>query len=139
MLHLEVKLLKMLPLFGLLPIIHKDVRLGRVGGGPNADPIWAPVLHLLLRARLDALDELLDGPERSPMMQKQVNKGGESPVVIYGPPSPGVVGITAARRPSFVFLGGNAILPWSTLSKESRSTSCKQAPPRHLPALAQPR
>jgi len=70
MLHPEVKLLEMLPFLGLLPIVHKDVRLGWVGGGPDADPVEAPVLHLLLRARLDALDELLDGLERPPMMPK---------------------------------------------------------------------
>ena len=60
MLHPEAMLLEMLPLFGLLPIIHKDIRLGWVGGGPNADPTGALVLHLLLRACLDAPDELLD-------------------------------------------------------------------------------
>ena len=54
MLHPEAKLLEMLPLFGLLPIIHKDIRLGWVGGVPNADPTRAPVLHLLLRACFDA-------------------------------------------------------------------------------------
>jgi len=66
MLHLEAKLLEMLPLFGLLPIIQKDIRFGRVGGGLNADPVGAPVLHLLVSTRLDAPDELLDGLERPP-------------------------------------------------------------------------
>ena len=61
MLHPEAKLLEMLPLLGLLPIVHTDVRLGRVSGGPNADPVGAPVLHLQIGARLDAPDELLDG------------------------------------------------------------------------------
>ena len=69
-LHPEVKLLEMFPLFGLLPFIHKGVRLGWVGGGPNADPIRAPVFHLLLHARLDTPDELLDSLERPPMTQK---------------------------------------------------------------------
>ena len=41
MLHLEAKLLEMFPLFGLLPIIHKDIRLGWIGGGPNANPTGA--------------------------------------------------------------------------------------------------
>ena len=121
MLHPEAKLLEMLPLFGLLPIIQKDVRLGRVGGSSNADPIGAPVFHLLLRARLDTPDELLDGLERPPVTQKQVNEGGESPVIIHGLPSPGIAGTTAARHPGFIFLGENAILPRSTISKESRS------------------
>ena len=67
MLHPEAKLLEMLPLFGLLPIIHKYIRLGWVGGGPNADSIGATVLNLLLRTRLDAPDELLDSLERPPM------------------------------------------------------------------------
>jgi len=62
-LHLEVKLLEMFPLFSLLPIIHKDIRLGWVGGGPNVDLTGAPVLHLLLRARLDTPDKLLDSLE----------------------------------------------------------------------------
>ena len=66
MLHPEAKLLEMLPLFGLLPIVHKNVRLGWVGGGPDADPVGAPVFHLLLRARLNAPDELLDRLERPP-------------------------------------------------------------------------
>jgi len=120
-LHLEVKLLEMFPLLGLLPIIHKDVRLGWVGGGPNADLTGAAVLHLLLRACLDAPDELLDSLERPPMMQKQVNEGGESPVIIYCPPGPGLVGTTAARRPDFVLPGGIGILPRSSFSEKSGS------------------
>ena len=111
MLHPKAKLLKMLPLLSLLPILHKDVRLGWLGGGPDADPVGAPVLHILLRARLDASNELLDGLERPPMMQKQVNEGGESPVVIHGLPGPGLASTTAVRRPGFVFLDGNAVLP----------------------------
>jgi hypothetical protein len=67
MLHLEAKLVEVFLHFGLLPIIQKDVRLGRVGGGPDANPVRAPVLHFLLRARLNAPDELLDGLERFPM------------------------------------------------------------------------
>ena len=43
MLHPEAKLLEMLPLLSLLPIVHKNVRLGRVGGGPDVDPVGAPV------------------------------------------------------------------------------------------------
>ena len=66
MLHPEAKLLEMFPLFGLLLIIHKDVRVGWVGGGPNADPVGALVFHLL-RARLDTPDELLDSLEQPPM------------------------------------------------------------------------
>ena len=64
MFHPEAKLLEMFPLLGLLPIIQKDVRLGRIGGGPNTDPVRAPVLHLLVSTRLDAPDELFDGLER---------------------------------------------------------------------------
>jgi len=60
-LHPEAELLEVFPLFGLLTIIQKDVVLGRIGGGPNADPVGAPVLHLQIGARLDAPDELLDG------------------------------------------------------------------------------
>ena len=70
MLHPEAKLLEMLPLLGLLPIVHKDVRLGRVGGGPNADPVGALVLHLLIGARLDTPNELLNSLERPPVAQK---------------------------------------------------------------------
>lgn len=120
MLHPEAKLLEMFPLLGLLPIIHKDVRLGWVGGGPNADPTGAPVVHLLLRACLDAPDELLDSLERPPMTQKQVNEGGESPVVIYYPLGPGLTGTTAARCPGFVLPGGIGILPRSSFSEKSR-------------------
>ena len=29
--HIEAKLLEMFPLLGLLPIVQKDVRLGRIG------------------------------------------------------------------------------------------------------------
>ena len=111
MLHPEAKLLEMLPLFGLLPIIQKDIRFGRVGGGPNADPVGAPVLHLLVDARLDALDELLDRLERPPVVQEQVDELGEPPVVIHRLPCPGLAGTSVARRPSFVFLSGNAVLP----------------------------
>ena len=63
MLHPNAKLIEMLPLFSLLLIIHKNISLGWVGGGPNADPTGAPVLHLLLRVRLDTPDELLDSLE----------------------------------------------------------------------------
>ena len=66
MLHPEVKLLEMLPLLGLLPIVHENVRLGWVGGGLDADPVGAPVLRLLLRARLNTPDELVDRLERPP-------------------------------------------------------------------------
>ena len=85
------------------------------------DPIRAPVFHLPIRTRLDASDELFDGLERPPMMQKQVDEGGESPVVIHSLPCSGFTGTAAAQRPGFVLLGGNAILPRPTLSKESRS------------------
>jgi len=69
----------MFPLFGLLPIIQKDVRLRRIGGGPNADPVRAPVLHLLVSTRLDAPDELFDGLERPPVAQEQVDEEGNRP------------------------------------------------------------
>ena len=121
MLHPEAKLLEMLPLLGLLPIIQKDIRFGRVGGGPNADPVGAPVLHLLVGARLDASNELLDGLERPPVAQEQVDEGGEPPVVVHRLPGPGLAAATAARRPDLVFLGGDAVLPRSTLPEEYRS------------------
>ena len=96
MLHPEAKLLDMLPLFGLLPIIQENVWLGRIGGGPNADPVGAPVLHLLVGARLDAPDELLDGLERPPVAQEQVDEGGEPPVVIHRLLGPGLAATAAA-------------------------------------------
>jgi len=116
----EAKLLEMLPLFGHLSIIYKDIRLRWVGGGLNTDLTGALVLHLLLRVHLDAPDELLDSLERPPMTQKQVNEGGELPVVIYHPPGPGLAGTTAARRPGFILRGGKGNLPWSTFLEKSR-------------------
>ena len=121
MLHPEAKLLEMFPLLGLLSIVQKDVRLGRVGGGPNTDPVRAPVFHFLIRARLDAPDEFFDVLERPPRMQKQVDEGGEPPVVIHRLLSSRLASTTAARWPGFVFLGGNAVLPQPTLSKEPGS------------------
>jgi len=121
MLHPEAKLLEMFPLFCLLPIIQKDVRLGRIGGGPNADPVKAPVFHLLVSARLDAPDELFDGLKRPPVAQKQVDEGREPTVIIHRLPSSCFAGTAAARRPSFIFLSGNAVLPRPTLPEESRS------------------
>ena len=121
MLHPEVKFLEMFPLLGLLPIIQKDVRLGRIGGGPNTDPVGAAVFHLLIGARLDAPDKLFDGLERHPVAQKQVDEGGEPPVVIQHLPSSRLASTTAARCPDFVFLSGNAVLPRPTLSKEPGS------------------
>jgi len=55
------------------------------------------------------------------MTQKQVNEGGESPVVIHCPPGPGLAGIIAARRPGFILPGGIGILPRSPFSEKSRS------------------
>ena len=96
MFHPEAKLLEMFPLLGLLPIIQKDVRLGRIGGGPNADPVRAPVLHLLVSMHLDAPDELFDGLERPPVAQEQVDEGGEPPVIINRHPGPSLAGATTA-------------------------------------------
>ena len=121
MLHLEAKLLEMFPLLDLLLIVQKDVRLGRVGGGLNTDPVRAPVFHFLIRAHLDASDEFFDGLERPPVTQKQVDEGGEPPVIIHHLPSPRLASTTAARRPGFVFLRGNVVLPRPTLSKEPGS------------------
>ena len=66
MLHPKAELLDVFPLLCLLPIVQEDVRLGRVVGGPDADPIRAPVLHLPVGPRLYAADEILDGLEGAP-------------------------------------------------------------------------
>ena len=63
MLNPEAELLDVLPLFGLIPIIQEDVGLRRIGGSPDADPVGALILHLLVGLRLDAANELLDGLE----------------------------------------------------------------------------
>ena len=123
MLHPEAKLLDMLPLFGLLPIIQENVWHGRIGGGPNADPVGAPVLRLLIGPCLDASDELLDGLERPPVAQEQVDEGGEPPVVIHCLLGPGLTGTSTARRPSLVLLSRNTVLPRPTLPEESQSNS----------------
>ena len=57
------------------------------------------------------------------MTQEQVNKGGESPVMIHRPLGPGLAGITSARRPSFIIPDGAEILPRLSVSKESESDS----------------
>jgi hypothetical protein len=62
-LHPQAKLLDVFPLPSLLLIIWEDVGLRQIGGSPDADPIGAPILHLLVGPRLDAMDELLDGLE----------------------------------------------------------------------------
>ena len=82
MLHPKAELLDVLPLLCLLPIVQKDVRLGRVVGGPDADPIGAPVLHLPVGPCLDTADEILDGLEGAPMAQEQVDEAWEPPVVV---------------------------------------------------------
>ena len=74
-------------------------------------------------ARLDASDELLDGFERAPMAQEQVDERGEPPVVIHHLPRPSLAAATATRRPDLIFLGGDALLPRSTPSEEPRSDS----------------
>jgi len=67
MLHPKAELLDVFPLLGLLPVIQEDVRLGRIGGSTDADPIGAPVLHLQVSPRLDTANEILHGLEGSPM------------------------------------------------------------------------
>ena len=113
----------MLPFLGLLPIIHKDVGLCRIGGGPNVDPTAAPVLHFLFCACLDTPNELLDSLERPPLAQEQVNEGGESPVVVHRPPSPGLPDVASAQRPSFILPNGAEVHPWQPVSKEPRDDS----------------
>ena len=70
MLHPEMKLLEVLPLLGLLPIIHHNVGLIRRRGGSKADPSRTPMLELFLHAHLNASDKLLDRLERASMAQK---------------------------------------------------------------------
>jgi len=55
------------------------------------------------------------------MTLKQVDKGGESPIVIYRPPGPGLAGITPAGRPGFILPSGIGIFPRTSISKESTS------------------
>ena len=87
------------------------------------DPTRTPVLHLLLRVRLDAPDELMDSLERPPVAQEQVNEGGESPVIVHRPLGPGLHGIASTRRPSFVLPNGAEVHPWPPVSKESGGDS----------------
>jgi len=94
MLHPKAELLDVLPFFGLLPVVQENVGFRRVGGSPDADPVGAPVLHLLVGARLDASDELLNSLEQPPVAQEQVDEGGEPPVVVHRFPGPGLAAFT---------------------------------------------
>ena len=114
MLHPKAELLDVFPLLRLLPIVKKDVRLRRVVGSPDADPIGAPVLHLPVGPCLDAADEVLDGLEGAPMAQEQVDEAWEPPVVVHCLPG----SVLGPRRPDLILLGGKAVLPCPTLPKE---------------------
>ena len=83
MLHPKAELLDVFPFFYLLPIVQEDVRLGRIGGGPDADPIGAPVLHLPVSPCLDTADKVLDGLEGAPVAQEQVDETWELPIVVH--------------------------------------------------------
>ena len=120
MLHLETKLLEVLPLLRLLPIVDNDIGLFRTSGGTKADPPGAPVFHLLLRARLDASDELLHGLERASVAQEQIDEGRKSPVVSHRPPSPGLMCVAATTSPSLVSHVDAKILPRPSDPKEPR-------------------
>jgi hypothetical protein len=87
----------------------------------KADPPGAPVLHLLLRARLDASDELLHCLERASVAQEYIDEGRKSPVIIYRPPSPSLVYVAATRIPSLVSPVDAKILPRPSAPKESRA------------------
>ena len=123
MLHPQAKLLNVLPLLGLLPVVQKDIGFGWIGGSLDADPVGTPVLHLLVGARLDTSDELLDSFERPPVAQELVDERGEPPVIIHRLPRPSLATATAFRHPDLVFLGGDALLPRSTPPEEPRSIS----------------
>jgi len=82
MLHPKIKLLEVLPLLCLLLIIHHDIGLIWRRRGSKTNPSWTPVLELFLRASLDTSDKLLHYLKRAPMMQKQIDKRGELPVVV---------------------------------------------------------
>ena len=70
--------------------------------------------------RLDAPDELLHRLERAPMTKKQINEGGESPVIINRRLGPGLVRLTATRGPSPVCPTRTEILPWPSTLNETR-------------------
>jgi hypothetical protein len=78
-LHPKAELLDVLPLLGFLPIVQKNVGLGRIGESPDADPIGAPVLHRLVGPRLDAADELLDDLEGPPWRRNKSTREGNRP------------------------------------------------------------
>ena len=54
------------------------------------------------------------------MTQKQIDKGGESPVVINERPGPGLVRPTTNRHPSLIFPASARILPWPSTIKEAQ-------------------
>ena len=95
MLHPQAELLDVLPFLRLLPVVQKDVGFGWVGGSPDMDPIGTLVLHLLVSACLDASDELLDGFERPPVAQEQVDERREPPVIVHRFPRPSLAPTTA--------------------------------------------
>jgi len=57
------------------------------------------------------------------MAQEQVDEGGEPPVVIHRLLCAGFAASATTRCPSLVLLGGNTVLPRSTLPEEPRSDS----------------
>ena len=86
----------------------------------KADPPGAPIFHLLLRARLDALDELLHCLERASVAQEQIDQGRKSPIIIHRPLSPSLVHVATTRSPSLVSPVDAKILPRPLALKEPR-------------------
>ena len=70
MLHLKAELFEVLPLLGLLTIVHHDVRLLWRRGTSKMDPPRALVLELFPRALVYAPDELLHHLDYAPVAQK---------------------------------------------------------------------
>ena len=133
MLHLEAELLDVLPLLSLLPIVQEDVGLRRIGGSPDANPIGAPVLHLLVGPHLDAADELLDGLEGPPMAQEQVDEGREPPIIVHHLLGARFASSASARRPSLILLGGNTVLVAPSFDNKTKYLNmCAQDVQTHI-------
>ena len=116
MLHPKSELLEVLPLLGLLTIVHHDVWLLWRRRTSKADSPRAPVLELFPRMLLYALDELLHRLDRASVAQEQVDQGRESPVLLNRTLGPGLVSLTDSRCPGPIILASSRhpshILPW---------------------------